>query len=293
MRYLFLIISFVSSISFSQIAQYNSYPTLHSYKILDEKLDSISFAFSMRQLNTSYVGPFLKLRRASDNAELDFYKGFNDIVDIDSINSWRSGANVYVTTWYDQSGLGRNAVQPTTSFQPQFIPDSARPYFVGDGISDRLDVLTSIQILTNSGVNGTVSLVLYNTSRSQNSFGVLNVANRWSVHINWTNGRAYFDPGVCCNTPRDFINPVNVWKQYTFIRTSSSVVVRRNTVQVMNGSYTTGACTISNNFGILYANGANFNYSTGRFTELIMYKYDIAAYKYKAIELNQIYFWNL
>lgn len=288
-----LLLILLSGTVFGQIANYNQYPTLHTYKSLDDKLDSISFAFSMRQLRTDYVGPILRLRRASDNAQKDFCKGFNDIVDIDSINLWRNGSNVFVTIWYDQSGLGRNAVQTNSTFQPRFIPDSARPYFFGDGANDRLDVLTSIQTLTNAGVNGTISTVIYSTKRSQNSFGSLVGSNRWSAHINWSNDNLYFDPGICCNNPRNFVNPNNVWRQYTFIRTTTRTIARRNNVQQFNGTHTNGRCTINNTFGILYANGHNGSYSTCRFSELIMYKYDIASSKYEALEKEQISFWNL
>lgn len=282
-----------SQFSFGQIAQYNNFPTLHNYKILDDKLDSISFAFSMRQLRTEYLGPLIRLRRASDNSELDFCKGFNDIVDIDSINSWRNGSNVFVTVWYDQSDSNRNAVQTNQAFQPRFIPDSARPYFLGDGINDRLDVLTDIKLLTNNGANGTVFSVLYSTNRNQISWGsVASGGNRWFAHLNWGNGQAYFDPGDCCNTPRSFVNPGNTWSTITCIRTNTNVIMRRNNIQQFNGTYSLTDFTGSSTFGILHA-GAGGSFATTRFSELIMFKYDISPTKISNIEQDQIIWWNL
>lgn len=290
MKQLIFIFIFVSQFSFGQIAQYNNFPTMHYYHILDDKLDSISFALSMRQINTSYVGPLIRLRRASDNAQLDFCKGKKDIVDIDSINSWRNGSNVFVVTWYDQSGLGRNAVQANTTFQPQFIPNDTLPYFFGDGINDKLDVPVSIQLLSNNGANGTVFSVLYATNRNQVSWGSSG-GGRWFTHLNWGNGQAYFDPGDCCNNPRSFVNPGNTWSTITCIRTNTHVIMNRNNIQQINGTYTLNNITGTSTFGILHAGGGS--HATNRFTELIMYRFDIAPTKISNIEQDQISFWNL
>ena len=291
-KLLFLTLIF-SGCCFGQIAQYNNFPTKHYYHILDDKEDSLSFALSMRQLRTDYVGPLIRLRRASDNAEQDFCKGQNDIVDIDSINSWRNGSNVFVTVWYDQSDSNRNAVQTNQAFQPRFVPDSARPYFFGDGINDKLNISTDIKVLTNNGANGTVFSVIYSTNRNQTAWGsVASGGNRWFVHMNWGNGRAYFDPGDCCNNPRSFINPGNTWSTITCIRTTTNVIMRRNNVQQFNGTYNLSDFTGSSVFGILHT-GAGSSHATNRFTELIMYKYDISSAKVSSIEQDQMSWWNL
>ena len=293
MRILILYICISTSSVFGQIANYNHFPTLHYYHILDDKLDSISFALSLRQVNTSYTGPLIRLRRANDNAQLDFCKGQTDIVDIDSINDWRNGNNVFVVTWYDQSGLGRNAVQTTAAFQPRFIPNDTLPYVVGDGVNDRLDVLTDIKTLTNNGANGTVFSVVYSTSKQQVSWGSsASGGNRWFTHLNWNNGQAYFDPGDCCNNPRSFICPVNTWSTITCVRTNTNVRMNRNTIQQFDGVYTLTDFPGNANFGILYNNGGS-SHSTNRFAELIMYKYDISRSKIIAIEKNEIDFWRL
>ncbi|MGB1040150.1 MAG: arabinofuranosidase catalytic domain-containing protein [Flavobacteriales bacterium] len=292
MKYLFLLILLVSSAGYGQIAHYNQFPTMQHMRN-DSILDSISFAFSMRQLYDDYQGPIIRLRRASDNAEMDFCAASDTIVDIDSINNWRAGSNVFVTVWYDQSGMCRNAIQPTVAFQPRFFPNANRPYFVGDGTNDKLDVLTDIKVLTNNGANGTVFSVVYSTSKQQVSWGSSGAGgDRWFTHFNWTNGRAYFDPGDCCNNPRSFINPNNTWSAITCIRTDNRVKMRRNNIQQFDGTYTLNDFTANSNFGILYNYGGG-SHATNRFTELIMYKYDIAQQKINGIELDEISFWSL
>lgn len=291
----FIIYIFCHSLCFGQLATYNQFPAKRPMHILDDKLNDISFALSMRVLESDYNGYLIRLRRDSDNQEKDFGWGDNDIVDVNAINTWKGTAKVYVVIWYDQSGLGRNALQPTANRQPRFFPDATHPYFKGNGSTHRLDINTSIQELTNAGANGTVFGIFTATKRDQHCFGALSGHNRWSTHINWGNNNTYFDPGPCCNNPRNFANAtsVNKWEQYTFIRSTTTVSARRKSNLMFSGNHTRGRCTLNNNFGILYANGTNSNHSDIKVSELIMYKTDISHSMYQEIEENEIVFWNL
>ncbi|MDY8135606.1 arabinofuranosidase catalytic domain-containing protein [Aquimarina sp. 2201CG5-10] len=295
-KQLLCIFLFFVTLGFGQITQYNHFPTMRPSHILDEKLNSISFALSLRVLESDYNGPIIRLRRSSDNAEQDFGWGDNDIVDVAAIDAWRGAANVFVVTWYDQSGLGRNAVQNTAAFQPRFITDPTRPYFFGDGTNDRLDINTSIQILTNAGINGSVLTVLFTTSNNQFTFGTRQPgvnANRWSTHANWNNNLIYFDSGICCDGVRSAGNANNQWQQLSFIRANVVQTIRRDGTVIRTGNYTNGRCTATNGFGILYSNGNNSQFATNRFTELIMYSTDISSTDIQEIEEDQINFWNL
>jgi hypothetical protein len=287
------------------IANYNQFPTLQPSHILDDKRINISFAFSMRVLESDYNGPIIRLRRASDNAEQDFGWGDNDIVDISAIDIWRNGANVFVHTWYDQSGLERDAVQTTIMRQPRFYPDTAKPYFQGDGNNDHLTVDTpnGIQDVTNNGKEGTVFTVLRATKRNQHTFGVLRLgntinghSNRWSSHTNWSNNNLYFDPGTCCTTNRNFLNSSNEnkWAQYTLMKTPSHVIMRANSILKKTGTAYYDACTLIDDFAIGWATGDETGrHSTASFAELIMYKRDISATQYQKIEENSMKFWGI
>lgn len=297
-KFFFLILLFCTAISVkAQIAKYNHFPTMKPYHVLDDKLDDISFAFSMRVLNSDYDGPLVRLRRAGDNAELDFGWGDNDIVDIDAINDWRGTNNVFIRTWYDQSGLGRNAVQTTRNRQPRFFTNTTIPFFRGDGINDHLTVNTpnGIQDVTNNGNQGTVVTNIIATRRSQHTFGVLRNGNRWSTHISWSDNNLYFDPGVCCNNPRSFNNASNInnWEVYSFIKTNTNVIARSGGVQRFNGTHTKGRCTITDDFSIGWATGNQTNnHSNNSFNELIMYRTNIATIQIQEIEENTQVFWS-
>ncbi len=74
-------------------------------------------AYSLRKLNSDYTGAAVRVRRASDGAELDV--GFNSDGTLDEsiLTTWPTGA-VYVKKWYDQSGNGNDLVQSTVARQP-------------------------------------------------------------------------------------------------------------------------------------------------------------------------------
>jgi hypothetical protein len=76
-----------------------------------------SAGYSLRKLSSTYSGSCIRVRRSSDNAEQDF--GFvSNALDTASLLTFVGAGNGFVTTWYDQSGLGRNAIQTTASNQP-------------------------------------------------------------------------------------------------------------------------------------------------------------------------------
>ena len=299
MKYTFvLVLIVVSTCLNAQLACYNQFPAMKPQHILDEKLQDISFAFSMRVIESNYVGALVRLRRDSDNSEKDFYCNDIDIVDVDAINSWRNSEKVFVVIWYDQSGLNRNAVQMTQESQPEFIPDNNMPFFRGDGVDDYLvvDTPNGIQDVTNNGDQGTILTLANVTQRSQHSFGVLRGADRWSAHMNWGTNDCFFDPGVCCNGTRSFENSssVGVFRYYNFIKLTNSVIARLNSIEVMNGVHNQPSCSLTDDFAIGWATGDERSiHATTSFAEFIMYRTNIDVTQYTEIEENAIKFWNL
>jgi hypothetical protein len=77
-------------------------------------------AYSLRKLSTTYTGSAIRVRRSSDNTETDIgFSGAN--LDTSSLTSFCSGTDGFVTTWYDQSGNSRNALNTTAANQPQIV----------------------------------------------------------------------------------------------------------------------------------------------------------------------------
>lgn len=76
-------------------------------------------SYSLRLVDSTYTGDAIRVRRSSDNTEQDI--GFVDgELDTSTLETFCSGTNGFVTTWYDQSG-SNNATQATAGSQPQIV----------------------------------------------------------------------------------------------------------------------------------------------------------------------------
>lgn len=99
---------------------------------------AVSYAFGLRTIKEGYSGALIRLRRDSDEAESDF-SAVDGILDTAAIATWLGAANGFATTWYDQSGSNRNAVQATADNQPKYIAShNGRAAIYHDGANDYL-----------------------------------------------------------------------------------------------------------------------------------------------------------
>jgi hypothetical protein len=104
---------------------------LSTHGVLASQIASASFlldlypnaavAYSLRKLRTLYTGNAIRVRRSSDNTEQNI--GFTALGNLDTATllSFCGSGNGFVTTWYDQSGSGKNAIQTTAANQPQIV----------------------------------------------------------------------------------------------------------------------------------------------------------------------------
>jgi hypothetical protein len=133
---------------------------------------SAAAAFSTRLLRSAYTGKAMNVRRSSDNAAQDI--GFvNGVLDTASLLAFVGANNGFVTTWYDQSGNGRDVAQATAANQPQIVSSGA------------VTLLNSVPALT----------------------GVTNGALNTSAAATWLNGTPYTISCVAqpANTTSTFI----------------------------------------------------------------------------------------
>ena len=93
---------------------------LVGYTGLLDTYSGAAAAYSLRLLDTSYTGSAVRVRRASDNAEQDIAFSNNEL-DTATLETFASGTDAFVTTWYDQSGNANNATQTTAADQPQIV----------------------------------------------------------------------------------------------------------------------------------------------------------------------------
>jgi hypothetical protein len=88
--------------------------------ILDTTANAV-MAVSVRKLRSAYQGSCMRVRRSSDNSETDIGFTLADALDVSSLLAFASTSSVYVKTWYDQSGGGRDLTQTTTTAQPLIV----------------------------------------------------------------------------------------------------------------------------------------------------------------------------
>jgi len=88
-------------------------------RLLDE-YSGASAAYSLRLLDSTYTGPAVRVRRASDNAERDIYFSGGQL-DTTTLESFASGTDAFVTTWYDQSGSGNHMTRTSAANQPKIV----------------------------------------------------------------------------------------------------------------------------------------------------------------------------
>ncbi|MBB5442953.1 MULTISPECIES: arabinofuranosidase catalytic domain-containing protein [unclassified Paraburkholderia] len=78
-------------------------------------------AWSLRRLTGRYSGPAIRVVRTSDSATADI--GFTPQGDLSvaSLLAFAGGSSAAVSTWYDQSGYGRNMTQLAVAHQPLIV----------------------------------------------------------------------------------------------------------------------------------------------------------------------------
>ncbi|MBX3016921.1 MAG: hypothetical protein KF767_03450 [Bdellovibrionaceae bacterium] len=102
--------------------------------------NAVSAAYSVRRLVLGYNGAIMRVRNGTNNAEGDVAFdeanriGANGVVTITAqgtsawtvgstiaLSTFYSGASVFVKTWYDQSGNGRDVANTTAGTQPRLV----------------------------------------------------------------------------------------------------------------------------------------------------------------------------
>ncbi len=100
-------------------------------KLLDT-FSGATAAYSLRLLSNSYSGNAVKVRRASDDTELDI--GFSSgELDTSALATHCGSSDGFVVTWYDQSGNSNNATQSTAADQPKIYDASAERHIIENG----------------------------------------------------------------------------------------------------------------------------------------------------------------
>jgi hypothetical protein len=78
-------------------------------------------AYSLRKLRTAYTGNAITVRRSSDNTSQQIGFDANGNLDTTALTTFVGAGNGFVSTWFDQSGNGRDLTQATAANQPRIV----------------------------------------------------------------------------------------------------------------------------------------------------------------------------
>jgi hypothetical protein len=139
-------------------------------------------AYSLRLLDNTYTGNAIKVRRASDNAEQDIAFSNNEL-DTATLESFASGTDAFVTTWYDQSGNGNDADQAAASAQPKIVSSGSTILENGKPAIDGLNgAVLKIQGITNL----TLNTWIFSATKSDSNARIFVADNGSAPYYGWS-----------------------------------------------------------------------------------------------------------
>jgi len=279
------------------------------YSIYDSGLlndyPSASAAYSVRQLTTAATAS-MNIRRTSDNTEQVIGFTSNGDLDTGSIETFCSGTECYVDTWYDQSSNGKDTTQSTAGNQPKIydgsavITENGKPALQFDGTNE-LNCATNLR--TTAGASTVISVHKVPSTSSQQYVFAFHQIQR--AFIDTTSGGAYNEIAIGTGTVS------GKYLKYTAADISSQLIAFSSwdgstqtggvdeTILNLNGSLQSGTVG-SNNFSAL-ASGVNSigarhllnaRRAIGTFQEMVIYLSDESSNR-SGIETNINSYFNI
>ena len=258
-----------------------------------DSYEGAAAAYSLRRLRSAYTGPAVRVRRASNNDELDIYFNRDGSLDTATLETFCAGTDGFVKVWYDQGQEANDAEQTTTANQPQIvssgsiIPENGKPAIELDGLTEHF-VLTG---LTNAASNYGCFFVGINTSTGTFSnylFDTLDpVTGRFIIDARGSTTGVYYDGS---------------FRGLGYTHTTQSVTSIHMVAPNSGASYLNGTST---NTGLPYTQkaiggdvvlGARYDGAAihwkGKFQEFILYNSDQTSNR-TGIETNINDFYNI
>jgi len=133
--------AFIYNDSISVVANSETIPVTNNVAAILNNVTDAAAAYSVRQIKSDYTGYCMKVRRSSDDTELDI--GFlNRALDTVSLLAFVGAGDGFVSTLYDQSGNGID-ITIAEALQPQIVDagtlvvgDTGLPAWMTDGVDD-------------------------------------------------------------------------------------------------------------------------------------------------------------
>jgi hypothetical protein len=249
---------------------------------------SAAVAYSTRRLQSAYTGPLLRVRRSSDNATQDIGATVGGNLDATALASFCGSASCFVSTWYDQSGNGRNAAQSTPGSQPRLVTSGVTE-LLGSRPAVRFDL--SLNLVAPNALSRsdefTASMTSVERVRAASYFAWgLNKTSaptaRVLAYIPQYDGYLYFDVA-------GFTVPNRIFKLWSVpIGTPAVVTFQNSAAAGTRGVYVNGSLFLSGNGYSDASDRLRLGEAyQGHFGEFILFPSSISSANRLAIERNQ------
>ena len=228
---------------------------LRGFKCVLDLIFAIAFvAYGLRRLSRFWTGAAIRVMRTSDDAELDI--GFiGEDLDVVTLLAFVGSGSGFVTTWYDQSGNGRNATQTTAGQQPTYSATglNGKPALRFDGLNNNLQAtVPSLANQNNISFFGVTQILTRKYSVFLGSGGVAGTTGvRWGIfgQGNFTSdGIGWAGAGSELALGNGSLLPINTPYQavYTKTPTQWQILLNGSTISTVNDtSFPTSTYSLS------------------------------------------------
>ena len=231
-------------------------------------------AYSLRKLRADYTGFAIKVQDNVGGATQDI--GFNSFGELDTAGLFNYGGvnDVFVETWYDQSGNGNDATQATSANRPRIyigstlnaagvVTENGKPAVEFDGTNDFLDsvglsetTLTSFHVAKPDQTNSGDALLCFDGNTGN---GFFRYNSNGTMRVNFFGG---------LNTSTNYTAAQNL----VFALYGTSVAIGYDGATAETGS-ATGITTT----GVRMGQKGNVDYFNGNAQEIVLYPSDQTA----------------
>jgi hypothetical protein len=234
-------------------------------------------AYSVRLLRSGYTGNAIRVRRSSDNAEQNI--GFvNGNLDTSALTSFCSGTNGFVTTWYDQSGNGRDVLQTTAANQPQIVSsgsvltENGKPCVNFIATNKRL-LSVNNNLFFDDCTTSYVCRYLSSPTFASGGFGYGNNSQfgktRYLIPLSNTLGFVVWGADYISSISANGDATINLYSS-NYVMSTNGVTVYKNAISQSGSPETSGTTTTTAKFAINEIAERNEN-STMNFSEGVFY----------------------
>mgnify|MGYP003648514366 CR=1 FL=1 len=252
-------------------------------------------AYSLRKLSNSYTGFAIKVQDNVGGATQDI--GFNADGELDTVAllAYAGSNDVFVETWFDQSGSGNNATQPSSTLRPQIV--SSGVVEVDANGKPAVDYDNDVLIAATSATITSESVMIVATQSS---------SGRWnrivSQNATGTNDASSYIPCIRQDTTDNiggFDGSLRSAVAFTYdqqflfegYNTGSALTNYVDTVAGTSSSYSLNEAINELRLGNGRGVGAG-EYLIGKLQEVIVYHSDQSAYR-TGIEANINFFYDI